>query len=108
MFFGLAGDSSQAEQFIREYAACAANCKPLNFLACGSDELFVGRAGYLIGLLWLESVFKRHILPQKDIYDICNAIVASGRNYSQQNRSPCPLMYSYYQVEYLGAFKNQN
>lgn len=30
-------------------------------------------------------------------------MVSSGREYSQRNHSPCPLMYSYYNVEYLGA-----
>lgn len=30
-------------------------CSPVKFLDCGSDELFVGRAGYLTGLLYLNS-----------------------------------------------------
>lgn len=29
-------------------------CAPINFLECGSDELFVGRAGYLCGALVLK------------------------------------------------------
>ncbi|KAJ8409876.1 hypothetical protein AAFF_G00209170 [Aldrovandia affinis] len=29
-------------------------CAPINFLECGSDELFVGRAGYLCAALVLK------------------------------------------------------
>ncbi|KAF4525896.1 hypothetical protein B566_EDAN013145 [Ephemera danica] len=103
VIYSALGDNHQAEQYLRMYADCAANCKPINFLSFGGDELFVGRAGYLFGLLWLQNIFRRPILPQQDIFDICNAIVQSGRNYSRQHRSPCPLMYAYYEVEYLGA-----
>lgn len=64
----------------------------------------MGRAGYLIGLLWLQKLWKRPVLPQKDVFEICNAVVQSGRNYAQRHRSPCPLMFSYYEVEYLGKY----
>lgn len=96
------GDSGQADPHIQAYAAAASNCKAPNFLACGGDELFVGRAGYLLGLLWLQGLCKRPVLPQKDLFEICSTVVASGRSYSKRHRSPCPLMFSYYQVEYLG------
>ena len=87
---------------MKAYIDSAANCKPLNFLRCGGDELLVGRAGYLSGVLWLEKVFGKGTFPAKDIDELCTCIVESGRKYAQHHRSPCPLMYSYYNVEYLG------
>jgi len=74
---------------------------------CGSDELFVGRAGYLSGALWLNSELKSDIVPQTDLFLICNSIVQSGREYVRRKGSRKqvlpPLMYSYYDTEYLGA-----
>jgi hypothetical protein len=98
----LPGDKSNADLYLKAYIDSAANCKPLRFLQCGSDELFVGRAGYLSGVLWLEKVFGKGIFPAKDINELCDSIVESGRRYAEDYRSPCPLMYSYYKVEYLG------
>ncbi|XP_025194350.1 lanC-like protein 3 homolog isoform X2 [Melanaphis sacchari] len=73
------------------------------FHKIGGDELFVGRTGYLFGLLWLEKVFDRKIIADQDIIQLCLTIVESGRNYSKKNKSIFPLMYSYYNTEYLGA-----
>jgi hypothetical protein len=87
---------------LKAYIDSAANCKPLNFLRCGGDELLVGRAGYLSGVLWLEKVFGKETFPAKDINELCKCIMESGRKYAQRHRSPCPLMFSYYDVEYLG------
>lgn len=97
------GDKGNADHCFKAYIDSAANCKPLNFLHCGGDELFVGRAGYLCGVLWLEKVFGTGMFPAKDVNEICRCIVESGRNYAQRYKSPCPLMFSYYDVEYLGA-----
>ncbi|KAJ9573619.1 hypothetical protein L9F63_008960, partial [Diploptera punctata] len=101
--FHSAGDKEKAERYLKRYIDAAANCKPLNFLKCGGDELFVGRAGYLSGILWLQKIFGSNFFPEDDIIAICHCIVESGRKYSQQHRSPSPLMFAYYNVEYLGA-----
>ncbi|KAF6730310.1 LanC-like protein 3 [Oryzias melastigma] len=69
-------------------------CAPIHFLECGSDELFVGRAGYLCAAL---------ILSKDQIKSICQAIIESGKQYARRKRKPFPLMYSYYGTEYLGA-----
>lgn len=97
------GDKNNAERYLQAYIDSASNCKPVNFLRCGGDELFVGRAGYLSGILWLEKIFGKGVLPAKDVHEICKSIVESGRKYAQHYKSPCPLMYAYYDVEYLGA-----
>lgn len=95
-------NKTQSDHFRQLYQDAANICKEPNFLNCGSDELFVGRAGYILGALWLENETQTE-LNKTDIYLLCNTMIESGRNYSQRHNSPCPLMYSYYQVEYLGA-----
>lgn len=73
------------------------------FLKCGGDEFFVGRSGYLAGALWMSRELKTPIFSNEELYKICDMIVASGREYSMKHKSPCPLMYHYYNTEYLGA-----
>ncbi|CAH1710194.1 unnamed protein product [Aphis gossypii] len=97
------GDDKTAEMYLEHFKNGLAVCKPINFFKPGGDELFVGRAGYLFGLLWLEKVFNRKIIADLDIIQLCLTIVESGRNYSKKNKSIFPLMYSYYNTEYLGA-----
>lgn len=92
----------KAEEKLDIYIGHAKQYKPVNFLPYGGDELFVGRAGYVIGALWLAKVFGKPIVPTKDIVEICASIYESGRSYAQKHRSPCPLMFSYYDTEYLG------
>lgn len=43
----LLGDESRSYQFAQAYAQLSRVCEPLNFLPRGSDEIFVGRAGFL-------------------------------------------------------------
>ncbi|XP_077199048.1 lanC-like protein 3 isoform X2 [Paroedura picta] len=78
-------------------------CAPLTFLECGSDELFVGRAGYLCAALVLKQKLGMEVLTPAQIKSICQAILESGKQYALRKRKPIPLMYSYYGTEYLGA-----
>ncbi|CAH0559452.1 unnamed protein product [Brassicogethes aeneus] len=96
------GDSNTSKLFVQLYQETGRVCREPKFLNCGSDELFVGRAGYVLGALWLSKVTKTE-LKLADLSEICSAMVTSGRAYAKQMKSPCPLMYSYYQIEYLGA-----
>lgn len=73
------------------------------FLKCGGDEFFVGRAGYLAGALWISREIQTQIFTNEELFKICDMIIMSGREYSKRHRSPCPLMYHYYNTEYLGA-----
>ncbi|XP_041984867.1 lanC-like protein 3 [Aricia agestis] len=73
------------------------------FLKCGGDEFFVGRSGYLAGALWLTRELKTQVFTNEELYQICDVIVLSGKEFSRRNRSPCPLMYHYYNTQYLGA-----
>ena len=54
---------------------------------CGSDELFVGRAGYLSGAIWMNSEFKANVVQPSDMFVICDAIVDSGREYVKRKFS---------------------
>ncbi|XP_078512246.1 lanC-like protein 3 [Lissotriton helveticus] len=78
-------------------------CAQLTFLDCGSDELFVGRSGYLCAAMVLRHKLGIEVLTPVQIKSICQAIVESGKQYSKKKRKPFPLMYSYYGTEYLGA-----
>ena len=62
----------------------------------GSDELLVGRAGYVSGALWLRGQFGVDcaLLPtDDDLAAICRVMIESGKRYSAHVRSPSPLMY---------------
>ncbi|XP_022094787.1 lanC-like protein 3 [Acanthaster planci] len=99
------GSSSHAAaQFLESYANFAKICTPMNFLGpCGSDELLVGRAGYLCGVQLLAQKLGKQVLSQETTNSLCKVVVESGRSYSKRHQSPSPLMYAYYDTEYLGA-----
>lgn len=99
--FQASGDNNSSAMYRDKYLRVGQICKS-PFLECGDDELFVGRAGYLCGAIWLAKETNTP-LALNDLYDICNATVASGRNYAKGHDSKCPLMYAYYKKEYLGA-----
>ncbi|XP_019870028.2 lanC-like protein 3 [Aethina tumida] len=96
------GDMEQGHSYSQQYQEGAQICNAPSFLNNGSDELFDGRAGYIMGALWITKEIKI-IINKDEIWDICSVIVSSGREYSKANKSASPLMYSYYQIEYLGA-----
>lgn len=78
-------------------------CKPINSSKYGSDELLVGRAGFLSGVYWLNQTITPKPFSGNAIIELCESIVQSGRKYSNAKRSPFPLMYQYHGTEYLGA-----
>lgn len=93
-------------ELANKFAGLADTCLPVQLHDCGSDELFVGRAGYISGALWLQSVLGQEIVPQRLLHDICDSTVESGRNYAKNrkgNQRTPPLMYAYHGTEYLGA-----
>lgn len=97
------GQKEASQMMCQRYSNLAFECKPLILSKNGSDELFVGRAGYLNGALILNKHFNTQIVKLSDLYDICDSVVKSGRDYSLKNKSSSPLMYAYYNTEYLGA-----
>ncbi|XP_068244503.1 lanC-like protein 3 [Palaemon carinicauda] len=97
------GNSGKSQEYLSEFAKLAAVITPKNWLSCGGDELLVGRAGYLSGLLWLRSELGCEVLEDSSVNSILDVMVESGQQYSSARRSPIPLMYQYYKTEYLGA-----
>ncbi|CAH0724248.1 unnamed protein product, partial [Brenthis ino] len=96
------GDEHFAEN-LKTYKALYSYYLNPKFLKCGGDEFFVGRAGYLAGALWMSRELQARIFTDDELYKICDMMVISGREYSKKHKSPCPLMYHYYNTEYLGA-----
>jgi len=78
-------------------------CVPLNFFKHGSDELFVGRAGYLAACFMVNKRFGRIVVSSDIILPLCNTIIDSGRRTSKMYAHECPLVYHYYDTEYIGA-----
>ncbi|CAB3257246.1 unnamed protein product [Arctia plantaginis] len=95
--------SDQFAESLRMYKSLYPSYLNPKFLKCGGDELFVGRAGYLAGILWISRELKTPIFTLEELYKICDIIVTSGREYAMKNKSPSPLMYHYYNTEYLGS-----
>ncbi|CAG9795894.1 unnamed protein product [Diatraea saccharalis] len=93
----------QYKEILKMYKSLYPQYLNPKFLKCGGDELFVGRAGYLAGALWLSRELQTSIFSNEELFKICDVMVASGRDYSTKHNSPCPLMYHYYNTEYLGA-----
>lgn len=101
-------DAETAKMYLDCFESGLIECKRTGSMRPGDNELFVGRAGYLFGVLWLEKVFGTKILPDQDIIELCSAIVEFGRCYSKKNKSSFPLMYSHHNKEYLGLFSEIN
>ncbi|KAL6739850.1 hypothetical protein Aduo_013253 [Ancylostoma duodenale] len=68
-----------------------------------SDEMLVGRAGFLSGVLWIRTTIDNTLVSNDCVQKVLSAMILSGRRYSLQRNSPCPLMYDYHGTEYLGA-----
>ena len=96
------GNVQDCDKFTKLYENAAYICKSPVFLRCGSDELFVGRAGYICGTLWMTRE-NGNECELGNVHDLCKLIVNSGRAYSKRHKSASPLMYAYYDVEYIGA-----
>lgn len=95
--------SSAMEQDLKDFERGFEACKPINFSKYGSDELLVGRAGFLSGVYWLNRTLRPKPFAADAIIELCVSIVHSGVQYSKARRSILPLMYQYHGTEYLGA-----
>lgn len=97
------GEVSQMKSELDQFYSGFEACKPIHFNKHGSDEVLVGRAGYLSGVYWLKEQLSPKPFQATQILEICASILESGREYSRQNQSSLPLMYQYHGSEYLGA-----
>ncbi|CUT99051.1 Lancl1 protein [Echinococcus multilocularis] len=107
--YQLSGEVVERDRFLGLYAQLApvfASLQPGNtkvIFSQGSDEFFIGRAGYLCGLHELRKVTSEAVVSDETIFAICDAIIDSGRAYAKRHHSQCPLMFAYHGTEYLGA-----
>ena len=82
--------------------------------------MFLGRAGYIAGSLWLNQTLGKVMMMMmivtmtmmiifqpvhspETLYQLCDLMVESGRRFSRKVSSKSPLMYSYYETQYLGT-----
>jgi hypothetical protein len=61
MIYKAIGQDDVANKLVKDYAKLSKKVLPVNFLKCGSDELFLGRAGYLCGALALNRTFQSQV-----------------------------------------------
>ena len=100
---------AQMESNLNKFSSLSEHLLPIKVHGGGSDEMFVGRAGFICAALWLKSIDPRlDVVPADMMYKICDAMITSGRQYVRSRRNnaqqpPPPLMYAYYRTEYLGA-----
>ena len=62
LIYDAVGQGNQAKEMRKKYQQLANPCKALNFMKNGSDELFVGRAGYLCGALLLNNAYGKQVI----------------------------------------------
>ncbi|KAK7480694.1 hypothetical protein BaRGS_00028062 [Batillaria attramentaria] len=91
------------EKCVDEYLELSKECIKPTFLKSGANELFVGRAGYLCGILNMQRWLGRQIMAQSQLKTLCNMVIETGREYAKRHKSKTPLMYAYYDTEYLGV-----
>ncbi|CAK8674901.1 unnamed protein product [Clavelina lepadiformis] len=98
-------DYQKRDQYLDEYRHLAAYCEPLSFLDNGSDEIFVGRAGYLFGVLLLQRDLSIEILAEEKVNLLCLTTLESGRKFRSKLKfdGSIPLMYAYHGALYLGS-----
>merc|ERR1719382_923062 len=58
-----AGDTGTAGRCLAQFCRAADSLTDLDPMGVGSDEMLIGRAGYLTGCLWLQARLKRPVLP---------------------------------------------
>ncbi|KAM3725969.1 LanC-like protein [Dirofilaria immitis] len=74
-----------------------------DYLPNGADEILVGRAGFLAAILTLRMRLHHDIVSNLCVKKVVDCIIDSGRCYAKRHGCRAPLMYQYYNVEYLGA-----
>jgi Lanthionine synthetase C-like protein len=72
-------------------------CQHINFCPYGNDELLFGRAGYLMGIYWMNKfIHPQQQIPDDVIVKICDVIIESGIQYSKRRDLIMPMMWECY------------
>lgn len=56
------GNTSRSEKFAQQYALFVEKCMRIDFFRHGSDEMLIGRAGYLSGALALQQKLNKKVV----------------------------------------------
>ncbi|XP_033097827.1 lanC-like protein 3 [Anneissia japonica] len=102
-YHSVAGNEADVKRFAEMYASLSTLCIPVNQCIQQAEEILVGRAGYLSGILFFQKKLGVSILSSETINSICSSIIQSGRDYANHLQVGCPLMYQYYGSHCLGA-----
>lgn len=97
------GNMEECQANLDKFAAIAEKLLPVDFLDCGGDEYLVGRAGYYAGILYLRRYFDKKFIEEEPLFTMLDASVEAGQKYSAEHKCSVPLMYHYYETQYLGA-----
>ncbi|XP_031549930.1 lanC-like protein 3 [Actinia tenebrosa] len=103
LVYNALGLHEEKEQSYKKFLEMHNICKPVNFFPHGSDELLIGRSGYLCTVLELNRKLKPKIVPNEVTFPLIDSMLQSGIQYVRHHKTNSPLMYSYYNTEYLGA-----
>lgn len=97
------GNKDGVNRDIENYSNGIPVCKNLIFNEYGNDEILFGRAGFLSGMFWLNTVINPSPFNDDHIMSVVTPMYDSGLRYSNQRQLAIPLMYVCYGDDYLGA-----
>ena len=76
------GDVQASKSFVKLFANAEEDYLSADPMGVGSDELFIGRAGYLTGCLWLQDKLGYQVLSEEKVFQLCYIIVQEGRKFA--------------------------
>lgn len=80
IFFHHANDETNRDHYLEKYLKMAPKVFPENYLPRGSDELLVGRAGYICGSNLINQYLGRKAIPDETLFRIGYSCISSGKN----------------------------
>ncbi|KAK4325887.1 hypothetical protein Pmani_003544 [Petrolisthes manimaculis] len=101
-YFNKIGRADKCEKCVNELLKIRQRIVPVDEYK--EDEVLYGRAGYLFSLLFLlQKEVRTDLVTGEVVRDVVKAILASGQQTAQKERSRSPLMYYWHDKAYVGA-----
>lgn len=76
-------DTVNRDFYINKYSQISSKCLPIHYLTKGSDELLVGRAGYICGATILNKSFKDNkVIPEGVLLALALSSIKSGTEWN--------------------------
>ncbi|XP_043273846.1 glutathione S-transferase LANCL1 [Venturia canescens] len=92
------GNETESHKLIAKLCSFANNA-----LADKSDELLYGKIGYLYALLFVNSRISSKPIDEHLIKQVIDRVIRDGKEYSKSHNHESPLMYEWYEKQYLGG-----